>query len=273
MTQPLVIAKSGELELALLPALANRHGLITGATGTGKTVTLQVLAERFSSAGVPVFMADVKGDLSGLAAAGVVTPKLKARLESHGMAEPVPAAFPAVFWDVFGESGHPVRATVSDMGPLLLGRLLNLNDTQAGVLQIVFRIADDAGLLLLDLKDLRAMVQYVGENAKQFTTEYGNVSAASVGAIQRALLQIEEQGGASFFGEPMLDIADLMQTDERGPWRRQHPCCRPAAQRAAPVLDLPAVAAVGALRAVARGGRPGQAQAGVLLRRGAPALQ
>ncbi|MCB1893488.1 MAG: DUF853 family protein, partial [Rhodocyclaceae bacterium] len=216
MTQPLVIAKSGELELALLPALANRHGLITGATGTGKTVTLQVLAERFSSAGVPVFMADVKGDLSGLAAAGVVTPKLKARLESHGMAEPVPAAFPAVFWDVFGESGHPVRATVSDMGPLLLGRLLNLNDTQAGVLQIVFRIADDAGLLLLDLKDLRAMVQYVGENAKQFTTEYGNVSAASVGAIQRALLQIEEQGGASFFGEPMLDIADLMQTDEEG---------------------------------------------------------
>ena len=216
MTQPLVIAKSGELELALLPALANRHGLITGATGTGKTVTLQVLAERFSSAGVPVFMADVKGDLSGLAAAGVVTPKLKARLESHGMAEPVPAAFPAVFWDVFGESGHPVRATVSDMGPLLLGRLLNLNDTQAGVLQIVFRIADDAGLLLLDLKDLRAMVQYVGENAKQFTTEYGNVSAASVGAIQRALLQIEEQGGASFFGEPMLDIADLMQTDEKG---------------------------------------------------------
>ncbi|MBZ0132982.1 MAG: DUF853 domain-containing protein [Rhodocyclaceae bacterium] len=216
MVQPLVIAKSGELELALLPALANRHGLITGATGTGKTVTLQVLAERFSGAGVPVFMADVKGDLSGLAAAGVVTPKLKARLESHGMAEPMPAAFPAVFWDVFGTAGHPVRATVSDMGPLLLGRLLNLNDTQAGVLQIVFRIADDAGLLLLDIKDLRAMVQHVGENAKQFTTEYGNVSAASVGAIQRALLQIEEQGGASFFGEPMLDIADLMQTDSQG---------------------------------------------------------
>ncbi|MBI4988724.1 MAG: DUF853 family protein [Rhodocyclales bacterium] len=213
MVQPLVIAKSGELELALLPALANRHGLITGATGTGKTVTLQVLAERLSSIGVPVFMADVKGDLSGLAAAGSITPKLKERLQAHGIAEPQPTAFPAVFWDVFGESGHPVRATVSDMGPLLLGRLLNLNDTQAGVLQIVFRIADDNGLLLLDLKDLRAMVQHVGENAKQFTTEYGNVSAASVGAIQRALLQIEEQGGGSFFGEPMLDIADLMQTD------------------------------------------------------------
>ena len=216
MIQPLVIAKSGDLELALLPALANRHGLITGATGTGKTVTLQVLAERLSSIGVPVFMADVKGDLSGLAAAGSVTPKLKARLESHGIAEPVPAAFPAVFWDVFGEAGHPVRATVSDMGPLLLGRLLNLNDTQAGVLQLVFRIADDAGLLLLDLKDLRAMAQHVGDNAKQFTTEYGNVSAASIGAIQRSLLGLEEQGGDRFFGEPMLDIADLMQTDDKG---------------------------------------------------------
>jgi DNA helicase HerA-like ATPase len=216
MAQPLVIAKFGALELALLPALANRHGLITGATGTGKTVTLQVLAERFSAIGVPVFMADVKGDLSGLGAAGSITPKLKERLQAHGMAEPVPTAFPAVFWDVFGEAGHPVRATVSDMGPLLLGRLLNLNDTQAGVLQIVFRIADDNGLLLLDLKDLRAMVQHVGENAKTFTTEYGNVSAASIGAIQRALLQIEEQGGNSFFGEPMLDIADLMQTDDKG---------------------------------------------------------
>ena len=216
MAQPLVIAKSGEQELALLPALANRHGLITGATGTGKTVTLQVLAERLSAIGVPVFMADVKGDLSGLGAAGSITPKLKARLESHGIAEPLPGAFPAVFWDVFGEAGHPVRATVSDMGPLLLGRLLNLNDTQAGVLQLVFRIADDNGLLLLDLKDLRAMVQHVGDNAKQFTTEYGNVSAASVGAIQRALLAIEAQGGEAFFGEPMLDIADLMQTDEKG---------------------------------------------------------
>ncbi len=216
MAQPLVIAKSGDQELALLPALANRHGLITGATGTGKTVTLQVLAERLSSVGVPVFMADVKGDLSGLGAAGGLTPKLKARLDSLGIEAPQPVAFPAVFWDVFGEAGHPVRATVSDMGPLLLGRLLNLNDTQAGVLQLVFKIADDNGLLLLDLKDLRAMVQYVGDNAKQFTTEYGNISAASVGAIQRNLLALEAQGGESFFGEPMLDIADLMQTDDKG---------------------------------------------------------
>ena len=216
MLEPLVVAKFAEGEPALLPALANRHGLITGATGTGKTITLQVLAERLSSIGVPVFLSDVKGDLSGLAAAGTITPKLSERLRAHAIAEPVPAAFPAVFWDVFGESGHPVRATVSDMGPLLLGRLLNLNDTQEGVLQLVFKIADDNGLLLLDLKDLRAMVQHVGENAKQFTTGYGNISAASVGAIQRALLQIDEQGGDRFFGEPMLDIADLMQTDARG---------------------------------------------------------
>ncbi len=219
MTHPLVIAQAGSLELALLPALANRHGLITGATGTGKTVTLQVLAERLSSIGVPVFLADVKGHLSGLAAAGGLTPKLKARLDSLGIEAPPPAAFPAVFWDVFGtrdHGGHPVRATVSDMGPLLLGRLLNLNETQAGVLQLVFKIADDNGLLLLDLKDLRAMVQHVGDNAKQFTTEYGNVSAASVGAIQRSLLALEAQGGEAFFGEPMLDIADLMQTDEKG---------------------------------------------------------
>ncbi len=216
MAEPLVIAKSGELELALLPALANRHGLVTGATGTGKTVTLQVLAERFSSIGVPVFMADVKGDLSGLGAAGSITPKLKARLDSLGLAAPEPIAFPATFWDVFGEAGHPVRATVSDMGPLLLGRLLNLNDTQAGVLQLVFKIADDDGLLLLDLKDLRAMVQHVGDNARQFTTRYGNVSAASIGAIQRSLLVLEGQGGEKFFGEPMLDIADLMQTDAGG---------------------------------------------------------
>ena len=213
MVQPLVIARHATTELALLPALANRHGLITGATGTGKTITLQVLAERFSAIGVPVFMADVKGDLSGLAAAGVASPKLAARLESLGVADWAPATFPAAFWDVFGAAGHPVRATVSDMGPILLARLLNLNDTQAGVLQLVFKIADDNGLLLLDLKDLRAMVQHVGEHAKEYTTEYGNVSAASIGAIQRGLLTLGEQGGEVFFGEPMLDIADLMQTD------------------------------------------------------------
>jgi uncharacterized protein len=214
MSRPLPIAKTGETELSLLPALANRHGLITGATGTGKTVTLQRLAEQFSAIGVPVFLADVKGDLSGLGAAGVKSDKLAARLDKLGVKDWAPAASPVVFWDVFGESGHPVRATVSDMGPLLLARLLGLNDTQEGVLQLVFKIADDRGLLLLDLKDLRAMVQHVGENAKEFTTEYGNVSAASIGAIQRGLLALDSQGGGAFFGEPMLDIADLMQADQ-----------------------------------------------------------
>ena len=213
MSAPLVIAKYQQTELALLPALANRHGLITGATGTGKTITLQVLAERFSSIGVPVFMADVKGDLSGLSAPGADSPKFKQRLESLGVSDWVPEKFPATFWDVTGEQGHPVRATISDMGPVLLARLLNLNDTQTGVLQLVFKIADDNGLLLLDLKDLRAMVQHVGEHAKEFTNEYGNVSAASIGAIQRGLLTLGEQGGTAFFGEPMLDIHDLMQTD------------------------------------------------------------
>jgi hypothetical protein len=212
MIMPLSIARHAGNDLALLPALANRHGLITGATGTGKTITLQVLAERFSTIGVPVFMADVKGDLSGVAAAGVESPKLAERLKSLGVADWVPTTCPAAFWDVYGAAGHPVRATISDMGPILLARLLNLNDTQAGVLQLVFKIADDQGLLLLDLKDLRAMVQHVGENAKSFTTEYGNVSAASIGAIQRNLLTLGEQGGETFFGEPMLDINDLMQT-------------------------------------------------------------
>ena len=214
MTEPLLIAKSKDKEIALLPQLANRHGLITGATGTGKTVTLQKMAESFASIGVPVFMADVKGDLSGIGAPGVESPKLKERLAALGIDEFTPRANTAVFWDVFGEAGHPVRATVSDMGPLLLARLLNLNDTQAGVLQLVFKIADDQGLLLLDLKDLRAMVQNVGDNAKNYTTEYGNIAAASIGAIQRGLLTLEEQGGDVFFGEPMLDINDLMQTDD-----------------------------------------------------------
>ena len=219
MSEPLVFAHVADgQDLALLPGLANRHGLITGATGTGKTVTLQVLAERFSHIGVPTFMADVKGDLAGLAAAGTPSPKLTERLKNLGIEMPAFGAAPVVFWDLFGASGHPVRATVSDMGPLLLGRLFNLNDTQQGVLSIVFKIADDAGMLILDLKDLRAMLQFVGENAKKFTTDYGNVSAASVGAIQRAVLTIEEQGGGTFFGEPMLDIEDLLQTapDGRG---------------------------------------------------------
>ena len=216
MTAPLVIARSEGRDITLLPRLANRHGLITGATGTGKTVTLQKLAESFAAAGVPVFMADVKGDLSGIGVEGVGSDKLMKRLNAIGIDSFTPVANTTVFWDVFGESGHPVRATVSDMGPLLIGRLLNLNDTQAGVLQIVFRVADDNGLLLLDLKDLRAMVQFVGDNAKEIKTQYGNVSTASIGAIQRGLLSIEEQGADRFFGEPMLDIADLMQTDAQG---------------------------------------------------------
>jgi DNA helicase HerA-like ATPase len=212
MADPLVIAKAGATELALLPALANRHGCITGATGTGKTITLQVMAEQFSRIGVPVFLADVKGDLSGITKSGQMSEKLAARLKKLGLPEPKWQACPATFWDVFGEQGHPVRATVSDMGPLLLARLLNLNDTQEGVLAMVFKIADDNGLLLLNLPDLRAMLQFVGDNAAQFKTQYGNVSAASIGSIQRGLLQIEEQGGKSFFGEPMLNIDDLMQT-------------------------------------------------------------
>lgn len=216
MTAPLLIARTRELTLNLLPALANRHGLITGATGTGKTVTLQKLAESFSAIGVPVFMADVKGDLSGIAKAAVSSEKLQARLDNIGVTDWQPQDNPVVLWDIFGEQGHPVRATVSDLGPLLLARLLNLNDIQSGVLQIIFRIADDRGMLLLDFKDLRSMVQYIGDNAKSFTTEYGNISTASVGAIQRGLLALEQQGAEYFFGEPMLDIHDWMRTDAEG---------------------------------------------------------
>ena len=212
MAEPLLVAKNGTTECFLLPGLANRHGLITGATGTGKTVTLQTLAEGFSGIGVPVFMADIKGDLTGISQAGQIGGKLAATLQDRGIGLPTPKACPTTLWDVFGEQGHPVRATISDMGPLLLGRMLDLNDTQMGVLNLVFKIADDNGMLLLDLKDLRAMLSYVGENAKQFTTDYGNISSASVGAIQRGLLQIEQQGGNSFFGEPMLNIDDMMQT-------------------------------------------------------------
>jgi DNA helicase HerA-like ATPase len=214
MTEPLLIARAGSLDLALLPALANRHGCITGATGTGKTVTLQVLAEQFSRIGVPVFMADVKGDLTGIARPGGQNEKVKARFAQLGISEPPWNGCPVTLWDVWGEQGHPVRATVSDMGPLLIARLLNLNETQEGVLAMCFRIADDNGLLLLDLKDLRAMLQFLGDNGAQFKTEYGNISAASVGAIQRGLLQLEEQGGERFFGEPMLNIDDLMQTTD-----------------------------------------------------------
>ena len=212
MTAPILVAMHGDVTCELLPALANRHGLITGATGTGKTITLQTLAENFSRIGVPVFMADVKGDLTGISQQGHLGGKIAAVIKERGLPEPRSVACPVTLWDVYGEQGHPVRATVSDMGPLLLSRMLALNETQAGVLNLAFKIADDHALLLLDMKDLRAMLQHLGDNAKAFTTEYGNISAASIGAIQRGLMQIEEQGGDRFFGEPMLDIADFMQT-------------------------------------------------------------
>ena len=208
----ILIAQHGDTQCHLLADKANRHGLITGATGTGKTITLQTLAEGFSRIGVPVFMADIKGDLTGISQAGVIGEKLAAVLKDRGLDAPESIACPTTLWDVFGEQGHPVRATISDLGPLLLARMLDLNETQAGVLNLVFKIADDNGLLLLDLKDLRAMLQYVGDNAKDFTTQYGNVSAASIGAIQRGLMQVESQGGEKFFGEPMLNISDFMQT-------------------------------------------------------------
>src|SRR5499426_4552921 len=216
MIEPLALARAGAEVLGLLPGLANRHGLVAGATGTGKTVTLQVLAEQFSRIGVPAFMADVKGDLSGIAAPGSLSAKMKERLAMLQLDEPHWEGCPVVFWDVYGAQGHPVRATISDLGPLLLGRLLNLNDTQGGVLTLVFKVADDNGLLLLDLKDLRAMLQHVGDNAARLKTQYGNISAASIGAIQRALLELEGQGGEHIFGEPALDLDDLMQTDGRG---------------------------------------------------------
>jgi DNA double-strand break repair helicase HerA and related ATPase len=213
MTEPLLVARNATTDLVLLPQMANRHGLITGATGTGKTVTLQTLAEHFSSIGVPCFMSDVKGDLSGVSQPGGGNAKVAERIESLALEGFAYQGFPVTLWDPFGTSGHPVRATVSDMGPLLLGRMLDLNDTQNGVLNLVFKVADDNGMLLLDLKDLRAMLAFVGENARQFTTDYGNVSSASIGAIQRGLLTLESQGGEQIFGEPMLNIADLIQTD------------------------------------------------------------
>jgi DNA helicase HerA-like ATPase len=211
MSDPILVAR-GEAPLFLLPKMANRHGLIAGATGTGKTVTLQTLAEGFSARGIPVFMADVKGDLAGISQPGGNNPKVQQRAAELGMEDFKGEACPVVFWDVFGENGHPVRATVSEMGPLLLARLLDLNDTQTGVLNIIFKIADDNGLLLLDLKDLRSMVQHVADNVAQFKTQYGNVSAASAGAIQRNLLALESQGADKFFGEPALDLDDLIQT-------------------------------------------------------------
>lgn len=216
MADPLLIAKTSDTlltELCLLPNMANRHGLVAGATGTGKTITLQVLAERFSSIGVPVFMADVKGDLTGISQPGKANTKIDERVKLLHL-DHMPAACPVTMWDVFGEQGHPIRATISEMGPLLLSRIFNLNDTQSGVLTLAFKIADDNGMLLLDLKDLRSLLSWVGENASQFTTGYGNISPASIGAIQRGLLTLEQQGGDRFFGEPALALDDLMQTDD-----------------------------------------------------------
>jgi DNA helicase HerA-like ATPase len=213
--EPLVIGK-GEIDIGILPKMANRHGLIAGATGTGKTVTLRVLAEQFSRLGVPIFMADVKGDLSGLCQPGGDKPKVAERVEDLGLRDFSYQGYPVVFWDMEGVQGHPVRTTISEMGPLLLARLLNLNDTQTGVLSLIFKVADDNGLLLLDMKDLRSMVQFAGDNADQFRTEYGNISAASVGAIQRNLLGLEQQGADKLFGEPALNLSDLIQTSASG---------------------------------------------------------
>jgi uncharacterized protein len=213
MPSPLPIAINAAGDIVLLPGMSNRHGLVTGATGTGKTVSLQVMAERFSAIGVPVFMADVKGDLAGISQSGATSPKFEARLAQIGAQAPAFTGFPTVFWDAYGEQGHPLRATISDMGPLLLARILNLNDVQSGVLALVFKIADDNGWLLLDLKDLRAMLAHAGEHASEYTTRYGNVSAASIGAIQRGLLALERQGAEKFIGEPMLNIDDVIQTD------------------------------------------------------------
>ncbi len=214
MSEPILVAQGTE-DLSILPKMSNRHGLIAGATGTGKTVTLQTMAEGFSRIGVPVFMADVKGDLAGLSQPGGNNPNVVERAKKLGVTL-TPQPMPVVFWDVFGQQGHPVRATVSEMGPLLLARMLGLNDTQEGVLTLVFKIADDEGLLLLDMKDLRAVLQHVGDNASNFQTEYGHISAASIGAIQRNLLGLEQQGGDQLFGEPALDLSDLIQTDAHG---------------------------------------------------------
>lgn len=211
-----ILIGKGEKSVVLLPQMANRHGLITGASGTGKTITLKVMAESFSMLGVPVFLADVKGDLAGMCRPGEPSDAIKKRLTAMGMTQFTLTDFPTCFWDVYAKGGHPVRTTVSEMGPLLFSQLLGLTEVQKGVMNIVFRIADDQGLLILDMKDLRAMLQYVGDNRAQFSTRYGNVSPQSIGAIQRALLALEDQGGDQFFGEPALDIFDWMRLDDRG---------------------------------------------------------
>jgi DNA helicase HerA-like ATPase len=212
-----ILVAHGESDLYLLPQMANRHGMIAGATGTGKTVSLQVIAEGLSRAGVSVFMADVKGDLAGISQPGSNSnKKVMERAELLKLKDFTFQGYPVIFWDIFGEQGHPVRATVSEMGPLILSRLFDLNDTQGAVLSLVFKIADDSGMLLLDLKDLQAMLQYVGNNAAQYQTQYGNISAATIGTIQRSLITIQQQGGDKFFGEPALNLEDMMRTDPQG---------------------------------------------------------
>ena len=212
MADPILVAKREASEFFLLPQMANRHGVITGATGTGKTVTLQKLAEGFSNRGVPVFLADIKGDLTGISQPGGTHPKIVERLKSLGIDDAKFEGLPVTLWDVFGKQGHPLRSTISEMGPLMISRILQLNETQEGVLTLAFKVADEQGLLLLDLKDLQQMLVYVAENADEFTTKYGNVSKASVGAIQRGLLQLEQQQGETFFGEPAVKLEDFIQT-------------------------------------------------------------
>ena len=271
MAELILVAQSKE-QIFLLPKMANRHGLIAGATGTGKTVTLQTLAENFSARGVPVLMADVKGDLAGLSQPGGNNPNVVQQAKELKIEDFKGEACPVVFWDVFGEQGHPVRATVSEMGPLRLGRLLELNDTQEGVLNMVFKIADENGLLLLDLKDLRSMLQYVADNADQFKTQYGNISAASAGAIQRSLLSLESQGADKFFGEPALNLDGSDPNAERQR-RDQHPCCGQVDAKVAEGLcDIPALDALGVVRESSRNWRSGKTEARFLFRRSASAF-
>ena len=242
----------------MLLKYANRHGLIAGATGTGKTVTLQILAESFSANGVPVFLSDVKGDLSGLGAAGSESFKLHEafmdRAGRIGFADYAYRAFPVTFWDLYGETGHPVRTTISEMGPLLISRLLELSEAQEGILNIAFRVADEQGLAILDLKDLQALLVWVGENRQTLSLRYGNVSTASIGAIQRRLLVLEGQGGDRLFGEPALELSDIMENRCRRAGADQYPCRRQADGQPPALCHLPAMAAVGTVRGTSRGG-------------------
>ncbi len=268
-----ILVGAGDTNQYLLLKFGNRHGLVAGATGTGKTVSLQTVAEGFSAAGVPVFMADVKGDLSGIAVAGGDNPKALERAKQLKLDGYKGRAFPAIFWDLFGDKGHPVRTTVMEIGPVLMARLLQLNDTQEGVLNIVFKVADDQKLLLLDFKDLQAVLEDVAKNAATLTTKYGNVSKQTIGTIQRALLTLQQQGGERFFGEPALDLKDMIRTDASGAGYRQRAGGRQADAEPQALQHLPAVAAVGAVPGDARGRRRRQTQVRVFLRRGASVVR